>query len=269
MTQLPLGYSTALVGAGYLIGIAAGLSMLVCILIAWAGFVPYYTITSALPDGMTMQKFAGKLYQDRVRLIGAGAMGVAAIWTLITLARPDMDPSQALAAPQAALMTTIAQGIFSSTLAWEYVYIGLGLGVVLVIVDQLLKRNTRSLCLPPLAVGMGIYLPPSVQTPLVVGAVLGYFLRKHMKAKCGEEQAKEGARRGTLFASGLIVGESIIGVLLVGVIVVSVSNGGSKAPLAIVGKGFADTAEWLGFLVFIVFLGIFSKVVLGAGKKQG
>lgn len=474
MTQLPLGYSTALVGAGYLIGIAAGLSMLVGILIAWVGFVPYYTITSALPDGMTMQKFAGKIYQDRVRLIGAGAMGVAAIWTLITLARPvidgvkeslaamrmpdadkgkhrmdidmsvksialvfvvtvigllgifyafvspeglpmtenltfvivgvgvavlmgffvaaacaymaglvgtssspisgigilaiivaslvmyglcssfgifalpggekfatataifttsiimaiacisndnmqdlktgylvgatpwrqqvalllgcvvgafviapvlnllyeaygfpgalprpDMDPSQALAAPQAALMTTIAQGIFSSTLAWEYVYIGLGLGVVLVIVDQLLKRNTRSLCLPPLAVGMGIYLPPSVQTPLVVGAVLGYFLRKHMKAKCGEEQAKEGARRGTLFASGLIVGESIIGVLLAGVIVVSVSNGGSEAPLAIVGKGFADTAEWLGFLVFIVFLGIFSKVVLGAGKKQG
>ncbi|RHM57203.1 oligopeptide transporter, OPT family [Mitsuokella sp. AF33-22] len=474
MTQLPLGYSTALVGAGYLIGIAAGLSMLVGILIAWVGFVPYYTITSALPDGMTMQKFAGKIYQDRVRLIGAGAMGVAAIWTLITLARPvidgvkeslaamrmpdadkgkhrmdidmsvksialvfvvtvigllgifyafvspeglpmtenltfvivgvgvavlmgffvaaacaymaglvgtssspisgigilaiivaslvmyglcssfgifalpggekfatataifttsiimaiacisndnmqdlktgylvgatpwrqqvalllgcvvgafviapvlnllyeaygfpgalprpDMDPSQALAAPQAALMTTIAQGIFSSTLAWEYVYIGLGLGVVLVIVDQLLKRNTRSLCLPPLAVGMGIYLPPSVQTPLVVGAVLGYFLRKHMKAKCGEEQAKEGARRGTLFASGLIVGESIIGVLLAGVIVVSVSNGGSEAPLAIVGKGFANTAEWLGFLVFIVFLGIFSKVVLGAGKKQG
>lgn len=474
MTQLPLGYSTALVGAGYLIGIAAGLSMLVGILIAWVGFVPYYTITSALPDGMTMQKFAGKIYQDRVRLIGAGAMGVAAIWTLITLARPvidgvkeslaamrmpdadkgkhrmdidmsvksialvfvvtvigllgifyafvspeglpmtenltfvivgvgvavlmgffvaaacaymaglvgtssspisgigilaiivaslvmyglcssfgifalpggekfatataifttsiimaiacisndnmqdlktgylvgatpwrqqaalllgcvvgafviapvlnllyeaygfpgalprpDMDPSQALAAPQAALMTTIAQGIFSSTLAWEYVYIGLGLGVVLVIVDQLLKRNTRSLCLPPLAVGMGIYLPPSVQTPLVVGAVLGYFLRKHMKAECGEEQAKEGARRGTLFASGLIVGESIIGVLLAGVIVVSVSNGGSEAPLAIVGKGFADTAEWLGFLVFIVFLGIFSKVVLGAGKKQG
>lgn len=92
-----------------------------------------------------------------------------------------MDPSQALAAPQAALMTTIAQGIFSSTLAWDYIYIGLGLGVVLVIVDQLLKRTTRNLCLPPLAVGMGIYLPPSVQTPLVVGAVLGYFLRKHMK----------------------------------------------------------------------------------------
>lgn len=87
MTQFPIGFSTALVGAGYLIGIAAGLAMLAGILIAWAGFVPYYTMTSALPDGMTMQKFAGSLFQERVRLIGAGAMGVAAIWTLLMLAK--------------------------------------------------------------------------------------------------------------------------------------------------------------------------------------
>jgi uncharacterized oligopeptide transporter (OPT) family protein len=37
------------------------------------------------------------------------------------------------------------------------------------------------LCLPPLAVGMGIYLPPSLQTPLVIGAVMGYFLNKKLK----------------------------------------------------------------------------------------
>ena len=91
MTQFPIGYSTALVGAGYLIGIASGLAMLVGILFAWAGFVPYFTITGVLPDGMTMQKFAGAVYQERVRLIGAGAMGVAAVWTLITLARPVID----------------------------------------------------------------------------------------------------------------------------------------------------------------------------------
>ena len=91
MTQLPLGYSTALVGAGYLIGIASGLAMLTGIAIAWAGFVPYFTMTEMLPDGMTLQKFAGTVYQQKVRLIGAGAMGVAAIWTLITLARPVID----------------------------------------------------------------------------------------------------------------------------------------------------------------------------------
>ena len=471
MTQLPLGYSTALVGAGYLIGIASGLAMLVGILIAWAGFVPYFTMAEALPDGMTLQKFAGAVYQQKVRLIGAGAMGVAAIWTLMTLARPvidgvkesiagtrmddtekglhrmdidmsmksialvfgvtvigllaifylfvspesippsqkliftvvgvgvsvlmgffvaaacaymaglvgtsaspisgigilgiivsslvmyalcssfgifdlpggekfatataifttsiilaiacisndnmqdlktgwlvgatpwrqqaalligcvvgalviapvlnllyeaygfpgamprpGMDPSQALSAPQAVLMTTIAQGIFSSKLAWEYIYIGIGLGVVLVLIDQLLKRTTKNLVLPPLAVGMGIYLPPVIQTPLVVGAILGYFLNRHLRKTAGAEAEAAGLRRGTLFASGLIVGESIVGVLLAGLIVLSVSNGGDENPLAMVGSDFADTAEMLGLAVFFGLLALFSKIVL-SGKK--
>jgi oligopeptide transporter, OPT family len=471
MTQLPLGYSTALVGAGYLIGIASGLAMLVGILIAWAGFVPYFTMTEALPDGMTLQKFAGAVYQQKVRLIGAGAMGVAAIWTLMTLARPvidgvkesiagtrmddtekglhrmdidmsmksialvfgvtvigllaifylfvspesippsqkliftvvgvgvsvlmgffvaaacaymaglvgtsaspisgigilgiivsslvmyalcssfgifdlpggekfatataifttsiilaiacisndnmqdlktgwlvgatpwrqqaalligcvvgalviapvlnllyeaygfpgamprpGMDPAQALSAPQAVLMTTIAQGIFSSKLAWEYIYIGIGLGVVLVLIDQLLKRTTKNLVLPPLAVGMGIYLPPVIQTPLVVGAILGYFLNRHLRKTAGAEAEAAGLRRGTLFASGLIVGESIVGVLLAGLIVLSVSNSGDENPLAMVGSDFADTAEMLGLAVFFGILALFSKIVL-SGKK--
>ena len=472
MTQFPIGYSTALVGAGYLVGIASGLAMLVGILLAWAGFVPFYTIMETVPDGMTLQKFAGSVYQDRVRLIGAGAMGVAAIWTLLTLAkpvidgvkeslaalnmtnaeqdkhrmdidmslksiglvflvtvagllgifyafvspaglpmeqnlvfvvvgvgiavlmgffvaaacaymaglvgtssspisgigilgiivaslvmyalcssfgifslpggekfatataifttsiimaiacisndnmqdlktgylvgatpwrqqvalilgcvvgalviapvlnllyeaygfpgalpRPDMDPNDALAAPQAALMTTIAQGIFSSHLAWEYIFLGMGLGVVLVIVDLILKRSTTNYCLPPLAVGMGIYLPPSVQTPLVIGAVMGYFLNKKLHKEGGEESQQAGLRRGTLFASGLIVGESIIGVLLAGIIVISVSSGGSDSPLALVGDDFESTAEWLGLLVFAISLGIFGKAVLGTRSK--
>ena len=203
-----------------------------------------------------------------------GALVIAPVLNLLyeaygfpgALPRPGMDPSQALAAPQAALMTTIAQGIFSSSLHWEYIYIGLALGVVLVVVDRVLRRTTRNLCLPPLAVGMGIYLPPSVQTPLVVGAVLGYFLKKHLRARGGKEAERAGSRRGTLFASGLIVGESIVGVVLAGVIVVSVTNGGSEAPLALVGKDFAATAEYLGLAVFAAFLVIFSKVVL-SGKR--
>ena len=200
-----------------------------------------------------------------------GALVIAPVLNLLyeaygfpwALPRPDMDPSQALAAPQAALMTTIAQGIFSSQLAWEYIYLGMGLGVLLVIVDQLLKRHTDNLCLPPLAVGMGIYLPPSLQTPLVIGAVMGYFLNKKLKENKGEEGQQNGMRRGTLFASGLIVGESLVGVALAGIIVVSVTSGGSDSPLALVGKDFAGMAEMLGLVVFLVTLAIFGKTVLG------
>ena len=114
---------------------------------------------------------------------------------------------------------------------------------------------------------MGIYLPPSIQTPLVIGAIMGYFLNRKLQKEHGEEGKKNGIRRGTLFASGMIVGESIIGVLLAGIIVVSVSSGGSDSPLALAGKDFADTAEWLGLLVFLMTLVIFGKIVLGTRKN--
>jgi uncharacterized oligopeptide transporter (OPT) family protein len=108
---------------------------------------------------------------------------------------------------------------------------------------------------------MGIYLPPSVQLPLVIGAVMGYFVNKSVRKAKGEEGEAEGLRRGTLFASGLIVGESIIGVILAGIIVVSISGGGSDAPLAI--SGFEAVADWLGFIVFMVVMAIFVKIVKG------
>lgn len=91
ITQIALGYSTALVGAGYLIGITSGLALLGGVLIAWAGFVPYFTMTEIPADGQTLKELAQAMYSQRVRLIGAGAMGVAAIWTLITLAKPVID----------------------------------------------------------------------------------------------------------------------------------------------------------------------------------
>ena len=184
------------------------------------------------------------------------------------LPRPDMDPAQALAAPQATLMTTIAQGIFSGQIAWEYIYMGIGIGVLLVLADVSLKRMTRSLYLPPLAVGMGIYLPPSVQTPLIVGAIFGYIINKRVRATSGAEEESEARRRGTLFASGLIVGESIIGVLLAGLIVVSVSGGGGEEPLRLVGGDFAGTAEYLGLGVFVLVLIIFERFVSGTFAKK-
>lgn len=91
MTQLSMGYSTALFGAGYLIGISSGLALLTGVILAWSVMIPYFTITGAPADGQTMQEFAQMCYTGKVRLIGAGAMGVAAIWTLIKLSRPVID----------------------------------------------------------------------------------------------------------------------------------------------------------------------------------
>ena len=72
-----------------------------------------------------------------------------------------------------------------------------------------------------------------------------------------EEDVEICNRHGVLFASGLIVGESLMGVIIAIVIVFSVTGGGSDSPLALVGKGFGPIADWLGLLVFIAMLVLF------------
>lgn len=478
-SQLPIGFSSALLGAGYLIGIASGIAMLVGTLLSWGIFVPYLTSVFSPAAGQSASAFASAVWAQKVRLIGAGAIGIAAIWTLITLIKPiidgmrisiqamsrsetekslhrmdidlspkttamvlivivigllgtfysfvadagltagatwgfvvagvavaicmgffvaaacgymagligtsaspisgigilgiiisslvvlgigtavslfatetgskfaialaifmtsvivsiaaisndnlqdlktgylvgatpwkqqvalllgcivgafaiapvlnllyeaygfagamprvGMDESQVLSAPQATLMTTIAKGIFSHNLDWNYILFGVGVGIVIIIIDILLKKNSVKYCLPPLAVGMGIYLPPTLEMPLVIGAVMSYFVYRHLRSRAAkrsphhiEEDVETCNRHGVLFASGLIVGESLIGVIMAIIIVFSVSGGGSDAPLALVGKGFVPTADWLGLIVFIAMIALFVYRVVGVKSE--
>ena len=184
------------------------------------------------------------------------------------LPRPDMDPNQALAAPQATLMTAIATGIFTHQLNWTMILIGVALGVVLIAIDEGLRRRGGVARLPVLAVGIGIYLPPTISSALVVGAVLSWWLRRAERRRAeahGDDVAlalEHADRRGTLLASGLIVGESLVGVALAAVIGLS----GREAPLALVGEGFAPTAQWLGLVAFVLVCVAFCRRVLAAAR---
>lgn len=163
------------------------------------------------------------------------------------LPRPGMDPAQALAAPQATLMQQIASGIFSGALEWTMLGLGVLLGVGVIVADVALRRAGRG-ALPPLAVGLGIYLPPTIGLTLAVGAALGWSLQRGLrsaKVRLGADWAAAAEERGLLLASGLIVGESLMGLLLAALIGFS----GQDAPLALVGEGFAP-AMWLGLLYF-------------------
>ena len=163
------------------------------------------------------------------------------------LPRPGMDPAQALAAPQATLMQQIASGIFSGALEWTMLGLGVLLGVGVIVADVALRRAGRG-ALPPLAVGLGIYLPPTIGLTLAVGAALGWSLQRGLrsaKARLGADWAAAAEERGLLLASGLIVGESLMGLLLAALIGFS----GHDAPLALVGEGFAP-AMWLGLMYF-------------------
>ncbi|ASK27593.1 OPT family oligopeptide transporter [Neisseria chenwenguii] len=471
--QIPMGFSLALLGAGYLVGLTGGIAILVGIFIAWGGAVPYLSSVIPQPADADMTAFAMQLWKEKVRFIGAGTIGIAAVWTLITLLKPmaegirlsfralggggeeniervsqdlspkamilwtlgmmlvlgvifsqfvadshlsggiawtlvivctllasvigflvaaacgymaglvgsssspisgigivsvvmislvlllvgessglfadeanrkfllaltlfsgsavisvasisndnlqdlktgylvkatpwrqqvaliigcivgalvispvlellyqaygftgampreNMDASQALAAPQATLMTTIASGIFDHNLQWDYIFIGIAIGVALIIVDFVLKKSSGAkLSLPVLAVGMGIYLPPSVNMPIVVGAVLATVV-KHLishNPQNREGRLKNADRIGTLFSAGLIVGESLVGVVMAFIIALSVTNGGSDAPLALNLENWDTAAKWLGLAFFITGAVWFAKRVLKAGR---
>lgn len=116
-----------------------------------------------------------------------------------------MDASQALAAPQPALILMITSGIFLHQLDWTMLLIGAGAGGVLIGIDAALRRAGRG-ALPPLAVGIGIYLPMNISMTLAVGAILGHIVTRL--------NAGASSHRGTMIASGLIVGESLMGVAL-------------------------------------------------------
>jgi putative OPT family oligopeptide transporter len=154
---------------------------------------------------------------------------------------PGAGPN-ALAAPQAALISAIAQGLLSGNFDWWLIEIGAGIGVVVIIIDELLRKMKRG-ALPPLAVGMGIYLPMALTLLIPIGALLGWFYDKWAARTSNPEFAQ---RMGVLLATGLIVGESIMGVVYAAIVATTRAD----APLALVAEN--PWAVPLGILVFAV-----------------
>jgi len=147
-----------------------------------------------------------------------------------------------LPAPQATLISALAQGVIGGNLEWKMIGIGALVGVGLILLDTLLGAMNK-IRIPPLAVGIGIYLPMSATFAVVVGSVLSQWYKNRTRSSPNPERAE---RLGTLVASGLIVGESLWGVINAGLIV-ALSN---DAPIGLVGDDFTP-GPWLGVLGFV------------------
>ncbi|MFS3135969.1 OPT family oligopeptide transporter [Gluconacetobacter sacchari] len=150
---------------------------------------------------------------------------------------PGMNLDHALPAPQPALLTTIALGIFQHQLDWTMILTGVALGVVLIVADLGLRRVGGAL--PPLAVGIGLYLPPAVSVTLAIGAIIGWVCTRRARETEGGV--------ATMLASGFIVGESLTGVLLAGI----AGATGRDDTLAILPPEATTLPSILGFLVFV------------------
>ena len=205
-----------------------------------------------LQDLKTGQLVGASPMRQQIALIVGVAAGASVIPSVLNLlakaygfaGAPNVNVIAAnpLPAPQATLISALAQGVIGGSLAWKMLGIGALVGVGLVLLDETM-RVLKKLRLPPLAVGIGIYLPMSATFAVIIGAVLAHWYDGRGRTMPNPERSQ---RLGTLVASGLIVGESIWGVINAGLIV-----GFSKdAPIALVPENFAP-APWLGVLGFV------------------
>jgi putative OPT family oligopeptide transporter len=158
--------------------------------------------------------------------------------------------THALAAPQATLISALAKGVIQGQIDWGLIGIGVLAGIAVIMLDETLglMRKRR---LPPLAVGIGIYLPVGTIVAVVAGAVVGASYERWARTKPNAETLQ---RLGVLLASGLIVGESLGGVVMAGIIVATKKD--SPLALPFLGDAFGPVSELLGGLALVLVVGV-------------
>jgi putative OPT family oligopeptide transporter len=215
-----------------------------------------------LQDLKTGQLVGATPWKQQVALVIGVVFGSLAIPLVLDLLKdtlgfvgmPGAGPN-ALSAPQAALISSIAKGVLGGDIDWGLIGIGAAIGVGVILLDELL-RGAGKMRLPPLAVGMGIYLPMALTLLIPVGALIGSLYDRWARRSSNPEFAE---RMGVLAATGLIVGESLFGVAFAGVLAWANRNSPippNDAPLALMGESFETVALWLAPFLFFGLIAI-------------
>jgi putative OPT family oligopeptide transporter len=196
----------------------------------------------------------------------AGAIVIPPVLDLLNhaygfLGAPGVDPAHALPAPQAGLISALAQGVIQNNIDWSLIRIGAYIGIGIIVLDEILARVSKSVRMPPLAVGLGIYLPTSTTLMIVVGAIVGWYFDKRANRTPKAEATKQ---LGVLLASGMIVGESIIGVVVAAIVVFS----GKSTPLGLVGDSFENASIWIGGIAFAAVIFAMYRWIWRVGQKS-
>lgn len=255
-----------------LLGVSANNALVAFALFAVAIVFSIATISNDnLQDLKTGQLVGASPWRQQVALIVGVLAGAAVIGPVLDLLNQAYgfpgDPNRIaiaadpLPAPQAALISTLARGVLNADLDWNMIGLGGLVGLALVFLDEVLGF-LKLLRIPPLAVGIGIYLPMDATEPVVLGAIIGGLYNKAVEKRENSEMLK---RFGVLLACGLIVGESLLGVLNAGLIV----GTNNAAPLALVGPEFAATAAWVGAALFVAAIIVSYAWVSNQARPMG
>jgi putative OPT family oligopeptide transporter len=223
-----------------------------------------------LQDLKTGQLVEATPWKQQVALIIGVLAGAAVIPPVLNLVNQaygflgapgaDLRPNP-LPAPQAGLISSLAQGVIAADIDWSLIRMGAMIGVGIILLDWILSRGTKHMRIPPLAVGLGIYLPTASTLMIVVGAIAGWFFDRAADRTPKPKSTKE---LGVLLASGLIVGESTIGVVLSAIVVFS----GVAAPLALVSPEFETAGKIIGGIAFTAIGFLLYRWILGMAAKR-
>jgi putative OPT family oligopeptide transporter len=209
-----------------------------------------------LQDLKTGQLVDATPWKQQVALVVGVVAGAAIIPPILDILNkaygfvgaPGPHREHALAAPQAGLISALAQGVILNNVDWSLIEIGGAIGAVMILVDIVLRRVRPGAHLSPLAVGLGIYLPTQSTLMVVVGAVAGHLYDRAAERRANPEGRKQ---LGVLLASGMIVGEGLVGVAVATLVAFS----GQDFPLSLVADPFANgAAVWLGGAAFALVI---------------
>ena len=178
-----------------------------------------------------------------------------------------------LIAVQANLMASVSKGVFEGALPWRFIWVGAVVAVAVIILDEYLRRRDSSFRTPVLAVAIGFYLPFELSVPIFAGGIIHQIIKVYHQRKQTAKDKVEGPgfakdretgteisnRRGVLFASGLITGEALVGILLAIPIVIS----GRENVLAVLDR---PLGAWPG-VVLLVGIGYWLYRT-GVGKPE-
>ena len=144
--------------------------------------------------------------QQLMQLVGVVSAALTLGIVLTLLHEAYGIGSSDLPAPQAVLMTNVANGVFQGNLEWGMIYAGAILGIVIIMIDQYQAFRKADFRVPILAVAIGIYLPIELTHPIFIGGMLNHFASK--------TASEEGKNNGLLIASGLITGEALMAIFI-------------------------------------------------------
>jgi len=144
--------------------------------------------------------------QQLMQLVGVVSAALTLGIVLTLLHEAYGIGSSDLPAPQAVLMTNVANGVFAGNLEWGMIYAGAILGIIIILLDQYQAYRKADFRVPILAVAIGIYLPIELTLPIFIGGMIN-----HIASKTASE---EGKNNGLLIASGLITGEALMAIFI-------------------------------------------------------